>query len=80
MVKYVQGTLEEKKKNAKDLSNDAYAMFLYVSFFPIFFIKAYIVGTHNICLYKEVDKITLPVNSEDFGIAWLCAYRGMCGN
>ena len=44
---------------------------IYAIYFPIFFIKAYVVGvhlncidksvaiqisTHNICLYKEVDK------------------------
>ena len=82
---YTKGTL--KKKTAKDLSNAAYAMFLYVVFFfLIFFIKAYVVGTHlkciekdaiqmgthNICLYEEVDKNTLAVIIEDYRIAWLC--------
>ena len=38
-----------KKKTVKDLSNNAYAMFLYV-LFPIFFIKAYVVGTHLNCI------------------------------
>ena len=49
MVKYVptytKGTLQ--KKSAKDLSNNAYVMFLYVfCFFLIFFIKAYVDDTH----------------------------------
>ena len=34
-----------KKRSAKDLSNDAYAMSLWF-FFLIFFIKAYVVGVH----------------------------------
>ena len=61
-------------------------------FFLIFFIKAYVVGTHlnciddaiqmsthNICLYKEVDKKYTGCNL-NYGIAWLCTYRGMWGN
>ena len=31
-------------------------------------------GTHNICLYKEVDKNTKTTGLLD------CAYREMCGN
>ena len=72
------------KKPAKDLSNNAYAMFCLS--FSVFLYKsicccyafelhrqvdAIQMGTHNMCLYKEF---------EDYGIAWLCAYRGMCGN
>ena len=60
--------------------------------FLIFFIKAYVVGTHlnctdnaiqmsthNICLYKEVDKKYTGCNL-NYGIAWLCAFRSMCDN
>ena len=47
MVKYVstytKGAL--KIKSAKDLPNDAYEMFLWILFL-IFFIKAYVMGTH----------------------------------
>ena len=45
---------KKKKKNAKDLSNNADAMFLYVFFFLIFFIKAYVVGTHLNCIHKSM--------------------------
>ena len=58
----------------KDSSNDAYAMFVCVFFFSDFFVKAYVVGTHlnrqvnavqmgthSICLYKEVDKEYMAV-------------------
>ena len=81
VVKYVptctKGTL---KNTANDLSNYAYAMFLYVIFSLVFFIHciyksiccgysfelhrqvdAIQMGTHNICLYKEVDKNTPAV-------------------
>ena len=49
----------------RGIFNDAY-----VILFPIFFIKAYVVGTHlnclemstnNICFYKEVDNSTQTV-------------------
>ena len=57
-------------RSANDLFNGAYAVFFFFFFFfLIFFLKAYVVdtqlhrqvnaiqmGTHNICLYKEVDK------------------------
>ena len=40
--------------------------------------------THNICLYKEAVKKYTGCKSEDYGIAWLWAYRGayrgMCSN
>ena len=64
-------------------------------FFLIFFIKAYVVGTHlrlhrqvdaiqmsthNLCLYKDVKKKYTDTVSEVYGIYGLCAYRGMCGN
>ena len=65
---YTKGTL--KQRSAKDLSNDAYAMFL-CFLFLIFFIKACCgysfelhrqvdaiqMGINKICLYKEVDKM-----------------------
>ena len=57
MVKYVsnytEGTL--KKRSVKDVSNDAYAIVLCVCVcvcFLIFFIKAYVVGTHLNCIDK----------------------------
>ena len=61
-------------------------------FFFFFFIKTYGVGTHlnyidaiqmsshNIWLQKEVDKKVHWLYSEDYRIAWLCAFRGMCSN
>ena len=56
---YLQRVYLKKKRSVKDLFDDVYAIF-----FLIFLIKAYVVGTHlncqmrthNICLYKEVDK------------------------
>ena len=50
-------------KTAKDSSNDAYAMFLYVcvfSFYLIFFIKAYVVGTHLNCIDKSMQFKWVP--------------------
>ena len=61
---------KSKTRSANDLFNGAYTMFCVVVFFLlIFFLKTYVVGTHlncsndaiqigthNICLYKEVDK------------------------
>ena len=67
---------KKKKRSAKDLSTDAYATFLLFFFFPDFLFKsiccgysfellqqsnAIQMGTHNICLYKEVDKRTLAL-------------------
>ena len=71
MVKYVttstKGTL--KNGSAKDLSNYAYVMFFFFFFDflykSIFYgypfelhrkVDVFQMGTHNICLYKEVDK------------------------
>ena len=64
----------KKKKTAKDLSNNANAMFIVCFFFSDFLYKsiccgysfelqvnAIQMGTHNICLYEEVDKNTLAV-------------------
>ena len=54
MVKYVstytKGT--HKNRSEKDLSNDAYTMFVCVFVILIFFIKAYVVGTHLNCIDK----------------------------
>ena len=55
---YTKGTL--KQRSAKDLSNDAYAMFscfLFLIFFTkayvlIFFFKAYVLGIHLNCINK----------------------------
>ena len=69
MVKY-------KKKNQQRTSNDAYVMLSCVFFLLIFFIKAYVFGTHlncigqvdaiqmstqNIFLYKQVDRKYLVI-------------------
>ena len=69
-----RGTL--KKRSAKYLSNDANAMFCVFFFFSGLLYKsicrgysfelhrqvdAIQMGTHNICLYKEVEKSTLAV-------------------
>ena len=65
-----------KQSSAKDLSNDNYVMFFFVFYFSDFLYKsiccgysfelhqqvdAIQMGTHNICLYKEVGKNTLAV-------------------
>ena len=49
----------KKKKSAKDLSNDAYAMF-FVCFLHIAFIKAYVVGTHLNCIDKSMQFKWVP--------------------
>ena len=49
---YTKGTL--KQRSAKDLSNDAYAMFL-CFLFLIFFRKAYVVDTHLNCIDKSMQ-------------------------
>ena len=62
MVKYVstntKGTL--KQRSVKDLSNDAYAMLLCFLFFLIFFIKAYVVGSHLNCINKSMQFKWVP--------------------
>ena len=61
LVKYVstytKGTL--LKKLRKDLSNNAYAKFLYV-FFLNFLYKAYVVGTHLNCIDKSMQFKWVP--------------------
>ena len=54
---YTKGTL--KQRSAKDLSNDAYAMFL-CFLFLISFIKAYVVGTHLNCIDKSMQFKWVP--------------------
>ena len=75
---YTKGTL--KKKDQQDLSNGAHAFcffsdFLYKSIccgysFELHqFVNAIQMSTHNICLYKEVDKKYTGCNLKDYGIA-----------
>ena len=92
---YTKGTLKKKisKELIKRCLCDVFALFTF--FFLIFFIKrvccgysfelhrqvdAIQMGTHNICLYKEVDEKYTDYNLKIYGIAWLCTYRGMWGN
>ena len=65
----------KKTRSAKDLPNYAYAMFLWVCLTDFLHksiccgysfelhrqVDAIQMGTHSICLYKEVDKSTLAV-------------------
>ena len=64
MVKYVstytKGTLN--KRSAKDLSNNAHEIF-FVGFFLIFFIKAYVVGTHLNCIDKSMQFKWVPTTN-----------------
>ena len=68
IVKYVPTFLpilrvhfkKKKKRSVKDLSNDAYAIFCGVFFFVIFFIKAYVMGTHLICIDKSMQFKWVP--------------------
>ena len=46
-------------------------------FFLILFIKAYVVGTHNICLYKEVKKKYTGCNLKTTEFLD-CALIGVC--
>ena len=61
MVKYVSTYTKGKLKqiSMKDLSNDAYAMFL-CFLFLMFFIKAYVVGTHLNCIDKLMQFKWVP--------------------
>ena len=51
-----------KKLSAKDLSNDAYVMFLcfFLFFFLIVITKAYVVGTHLNCIDKLMQFKRVP--------------------
>ena len=51
-----KGTL--KQRSAKDLSNEAYVMFLFL--FLNFFIKASVVGTHLNCIDKSMQFKWVP--------------------
>ena len=56
MLKYVpaKGTLKKKKRSEKDLFDIDYAIFL------IFFINAYVVGTHLNCIDKSMQFKWVP--------------------
>ena len=83
-----KGTL--KQSSAKDLSNGAYAMF--VCFLFLIFhnsicrrysfcmhrqVDAIQMGTHNICLYKEVDKKYTGCNVKTTDLLD-CVLTGVC--
>ena len=53
MYSYTKGTL--KQRSVKDLSND-----VLFSFFLIFFIKAYVVGTNLNCINKSMQFKWVP--------------------
>ena len=61
MAKYVSTYTKRtlKQRSVKDLSNDAYAMLL-CFLFLIFFIKAYVVGTHLNCIDKSMQFKLVP--------------------
>ena len=75
--------IHNKKDQKKYLFDDDYAIF----FLLIFFIKAYVVGTrqvdaiqistHNICLYKDVDKKYTGCNLKTTELLD-CALIGIC--
>ena len=84
---YTKGTL--KKWSAKDLCNDAYATFLcvfWISCQSICYgysselhrqVDAIQMGTHNICLYNEVDKQYTDCNLKSMELLD-CALIGVC--
>ena len=53
---------KKRKRFAKDLTNDAYMMFVCVFFFliPIFSVKAYVVGSHMNCINKLMQFKWVP--------------------
>ena len=56
---YTKGTL--KQRSVEDLSNDAYVCDVIVfSFFLIFFIKVYVVGTHLNCIDESMQFKWVP--------------------
>ena len=92
MVKYVSSYTEDtlKQRSAKDLCNDAYAMFLCVCFLPDFLYKSIYCGysfelhrqvdaiqMDNICLYKEVNKKYIGCNLKTTELLD-CALIGVC--
>ena len=74
-----------KKQSAKNLSNYAYAMFCGVFFCCCFFFLLHMLwvslaiqmDTHNICLYKEVDKKYTGCNLKPTELHY-CALTGVC--
>ena len=71
VVKHVptctKGTLQNKKKNVKDLSIMLMRCFC-MSFFFIFFIKAYVVGTHLNCIDKSMQFKWVPTTYSFFKV------------
>ena len=65
----------KKKRSVQDLSNDAHAMLLCVSFLLIFLKKAYVVGYW----YSFAYVVCTPLNCLNLS-TWQCVYRGMCSN
>ena len=57
---YTKGTHKKNKRSAKDLSNDAYVMFLWILFLLIFFIKAYVMGIPLNCIDKSIQFKWVP--------------------
>ena len=84
---YIKGTL--KTISAKDLPNHAYAMFLCVCSSDFLYkniccgyslqVDAIKMGTHNIRLYKEVDKKYTGCNLKTTELLD-CVYAVICGN
>ena len=54
MVKYLPTDLKKKKGQRRTLSNDAYVLLFFLLFFlsQIFFISAFVVGTHSNCICR----------------------------
>ena len=81
------------KRSANDLCNDAYVIFLCVFSSDFLYtgicyeysfelhrqVDVIQMGTHNLCLYEEVDKKYTGCNLKTTELLD-CAYRGMCSN
>ena len=90
VVKYVYLLRIHYEKDQKtDLFDDDYVIvsdFLYKgiccghSFELHRQVDAIQMSTHNICFLKRSKEKLHWLQSEDYGISWMCAYRGMCGN
>ena len=88
-VSTIKGTLKKKKKSVKDFLDDVHLIC-----FLIFFIKAYVVGTHLNCIDKSMQFKWVPTacafikkyTKSTLAVIWrlrnclACFYRGMCGN
>ena len=85
---YTKGTLKKDQRRA-------YLMILMRCFYSDFLYKAYVVATHLNCIDKSMQFKWVTTTYaftkksrqklhwlyiEDYGIAWLCAYRSMCRN